>query len=204
MAVPSVSSEPRTLSPSLQIDEFGAPEAAFTNATHWPSPIILPAYDSGLAQINGTGDVLIPSHHSSTGCEQKTSEQFLNTLQLHSSPQHTIQRFDLYLHADTDSGRSMRRYRGAVKVDVRRRNSPPPRQRAAQTSQHLGLHIVTIYNWGKPAESENCDSRARNVARRLARSRQAHGYAQDLRLGVDNINYNGKISFTLFGYCLQL
>ena len=43
----------------------------------------------------------------------------------------------------------MRRYSEAVKADVRRRMSPPHRQRVAQISAELGIHIVTLYNWSK-------------------------------------------------------
>ena len=43
----------------------------------------------------------------------------------------------------------MRRYSEAVKADVRRRISPPKRQRVAQISAELGIHIVTLYNWRK-------------------------------------------------------
>ena len=43
----------------------------------------------------------------------------------------------------------MRRYREAVKADVRRRMSPPQRQSVAQISAELGIHVVTLYNWRK-------------------------------------------------------
>jgi transposase-like protein len=45
----------------------------------------------------------------------------------------------------------MRRYSEAVKTDVRRRMSPPHRQNVAQISAELGIHVVTLYNWRKPA-----------------------------------------------------
>lgn len=44
----------------------------------------------------------------------------------------------------------MRRYREAVKADLRRRMSPPHRQSVAQISAELGIHVVTLYNWRKP------------------------------------------------------
>jgi transposase len=43
----------------------------------------------------------------------------------------------------------MRRYREAVKADVRRRMGLPHRQSVAQISAELGIHIVTLYNWRK-------------------------------------------------------
>ena len=43
----------------------------------------------------------------------------------------------------------MRRYSEAVKVDVRRRMSPPQRQSVAQISAEMGIHVVTLYNWRK-------------------------------------------------------
>ena len=43
----------------------------------------------------------------------------------------------------------MRRYREAVKADVRRRMSPPQRQSVAQISAELGIHVVTLYSWRK-------------------------------------------------------
>jgi transposase len=43
----------------------------------------------------------------------------------------------------------MRRYSEAVKVDVRRWITPPHRQSVAQISTDLGIHVVTLYNWGK-------------------------------------------------------
>ena len=43
----------------------------------------------------------------------------------------------------------MSRYSEAVKADVRRRMSPPQRQRVAQISAELDIHVVTLYNWRK-------------------------------------------------------
>ena len=43
----------------------------------------------------------------------------------------------------------MRRYSEAVKADVRRRMSPPQRQRLTRISEELGIHVVTLYNWRK-------------------------------------------------------
>jgi transposase-like protein len=43
----------------------------------------------------------------------------------------------------------MRRYSEAVKVDVRRRMSPPQRQSAARISEELGIHVITLYKWRK-------------------------------------------------------
>jgi len=43
----------------------------------------------------------------------------------------------------------MRRYSEAVKADVKRRMSPPQRQRVARISEELGIHVVTLYNWRK-------------------------------------------------------
>jgi transposase len=43
----------------------------------------------------------------------------------------------------------MRRYSEAVKADVRQRMSPPQRQRVAQISGELVIHMVTLYNWRK-------------------------------------------------------
>jgi len=43
----------------------------------------------------------------------------------------------------------MRRYSEAVKADVKRRMSPPHRQKMAQISEELGIHVVTFYNWRK-------------------------------------------------------
>jgi len=43
----------------------------------------------------------------------------------------------------------MRRYSEAVKADVRRRISPPPRESVAQTSAKLVIHVVTLYSWRK-------------------------------------------------------
>ena len=43
----------------------------------------------------------------------------------------------------------MRRCSEAVKADVRRRMSPPNRQSVARISKELGIHVVTLYNWGK-------------------------------------------------------
>ena len=49
----------------------------------------------------------------------------------------------------------MRRYSEAVKVEVRRRMSPPHRQSVAQISAELGIHIVTLYNWRKAGRSQD-------------------------------------------------
>jgi transposase len=43
----------------------------------------------------------------------------------------------------------MRRYSEAVKADVRRRMSPPHRQSVALISEELGIHVITLYKWGK-------------------------------------------------------
>ena len=43
----------------------------------------------------------------------------------------------------------MRRYSEAVKADVRKRMSPPHRQRVAQISAELGIHVITLYKWRK-------------------------------------------------------
>jgi transposase-like protein len=43
----------------------------------------------------------------------------------------------------------MRRYSEAVKVDVRRRMSPPQRQSVARISEELGIHVITLYKWRK-------------------------------------------------------
>ena len=43
----------------------------------------------------------------------------------------------------------MRRYSEAVKVDVRRRMTPPHRQSVAQISAELGIHVLTRCNWRK-------------------------------------------------------
>jgi len=37
----------------------------------------------------------------------------------------------------------------AVKADVRRRMGPPHRQRVAEISQELGIHVITLYKWRK-------------------------------------------------------
>jgi transposase-like protein len=44
----------------------------------------------------------------------------------------------------------MRGYSEAVKADVRRRMSPPQRQRVARISEKLGIHVITLYKWRKP------------------------------------------------------
>jgi transposase-like protein len=44
---------------------------------------------------------------------------------------------------------SMRRYSEAVKVDVRRRMSPPQRQSVAQIPTELGINVVILYSWWK-------------------------------------------------------
>jgi hypothetical protein len=38
----------------------------------------------------------------------------------------------------------MRRYSEAFKADVLRRMSPPHRQREAEISQELGIHVITL------------------------------------------------------------
>jgi hypothetical protein len=43
----------------------------------------------------------------------------------------------------------MRRYSEAVKADVRKRMSPPPRQSVARISGELGIHVITLYKWRK-------------------------------------------------------
>jgi len=43
----------------------------------------------------------------------------------------------------------MRRYNVAVNPDLRQWSSPPHRQRLAQISEELRIHIVTLYNWRK-------------------------------------------------------
>ena len=43
----------------------------------------------------------------------------------------------------------MRRYSEAVKIDVRRRMSPPHRQSVARISKELGIHVITLYKWRK-------------------------------------------------------
>ena len=43
----------------------------------------------------------------------------------------------------------MRRYRKAVKADVRRRVAPSHRQSVAEISQGLGIHVITLYKWRK-------------------------------------------------------
>jgi transposase-like protein len=43
----------------------------------------------------------------------------------------------------------MRPYSEAVKADVRKRMSPPRRQRVAEISQVLGIHLITFYKWRK-------------------------------------------------------
>jgi len=44
----------------------------------------------------------------------------------------------------------MRRYSEAVKADVKRRMTPPYRQRMARISEELGNHGVNLFHWGKP------------------------------------------------------
>ena len=39
----------------------------------------------------------------------------------------------------------MRRYSEAVKVDIRKRMSPPARQSVARISEETGIHICTLY-----------------------------------------------------------
>ena len=48
----------------------------------------------------------------------------------------------------------MRRYSEAVKADVRRRMGPPHRQSAAQISQELGIHVITLSKWRKAWRSQ--------------------------------------------------
>jgi transposase-like protein len=48
----------------------------------------------------------------------------------------------------------MRRYREAIKADVRRMMSPQHRHSVAQISAELGIHVVTIYNWTKICRSQ--------------------------------------------------
>jgi transposase-like protein len=43
----------------------------------------------------------------------------------------------------------MRRYSEAIKADVRRRMSPPNRQRVARISEETGIHAATLYLWRK-------------------------------------------------------
>jgi transposase-like protein len=43
----------------------------------------------------------------------------------------------------------MRRYSEAIKADVRRRLSPPNRQRVARISEETGIHVATLYVWLK-------------------------------------------------------
>ncbi len=43
----------------------------------------------------------------------------------------------------------MRRYSEAIKADVRRRMSPPNRQSVARISEETGIHVATLYVWGK-------------------------------------------------------
>ena len=43
----------------------------------------------------------------------------------------------------------MRRYSEAIKADVRRRLSPPNRQRVARISEETGIHVATLYVWRK-------------------------------------------------------
>jgi transposase-like protein len=43
----------------------------------------------------------------------------------------------------------MRPYSEAVKADVRRRMSPPHRQRVTEIAQELGIHVITLYKWRK-------------------------------------------------------
>ena len=43
----------------------------------------------------------------------------------------------------------MRRYSEAVKADVRKRMSPPQRQRVARISEELNIHVITLYKWRK-------------------------------------------------------
>jgi hypothetical protein len=43
----------------------------------------------------------------------------------------------------------MRRYREAIKADVRRRMSPPNRQSVARISEETGIHVATLYLWRK-------------------------------------------------------
>ena len=43
----------------------------------------------------------------------------------------------------------MRRNSETVKVDVRRRMSPPARQNVAQISKELGIHLAILYAWRK-------------------------------------------------------
>jgi hypothetical protein len=40
----------------------------------------------------------------------------------------------------------MRRYSEAVKVDVRKRMSPPHRESVARIPEELGIHVFTLYN----------------------------------------------------------
>jgi len=37
----------------------------------------------------------------------------------------------------------------AFKTDLRRRMSPPQRQRVTRISEELGIHVVTLYKWRK-------------------------------------------------------
>ena len=43
----------------------------------------------------------------------------------------------------------MRRYREAVKADVRKRISLLQRQSVARISEELGIHVITLYKWRK-------------------------------------------------------
>ena len=43
----------------------------------------------------------------------------------------------------------MRRYSESIKAVVKKRMSPPARQRVAQISKELGIHIATLYAWRK-------------------------------------------------------
>jgi hypothetical protein len=43
----------------------------------------------------------------------------------------------------------MRRYGEAVRADVRRRMSPPQRQRVARISEELDIHVINLCKWRK-------------------------------------------------------
>jgi transposase len=48
----------------------------------------------------------------------------------------------------------MRGFSEAVKVDVKRRMSPPQRQSVARISEELGIHVITLYKWRKAWQGE--------------------------------------------------
>ena len=74
----------------------------------------------------------------------------------------------------------MRRYGEAIKADVRRRMSPPNRQRVARISEETGIHVATLYVWRKGWRLQGGSGTGiRERPRGLERYRQVHGGAGD-------------------------